>query len=339
MNNIHSLTWTLSVIFALGTLTYALDRKIRLSTVPFLILLGVLFGPLLGLIDRDEARAMFDQVRVLGLVVILYAEGHSLKWPLLRRHLGTIGLLDTAGLLLTAAAAAVLFCWVFDAPPAVGLVFGAIVSATDAASLIPVFRQNRVDPEVETVLVTESIFNDPLGIVLATLAIAFVVPQADAAGSLEWLAGYLSLGPAAVTYFLYSLAASVVMGILLGSVSHRLARFLYQGELPMMFGLSIAFGGFVLGEAIQASGYLVATTIGIVLGNHRHLFPETPTERDRVDDFVRVSAGFEDSLAQFATCSSSSCSGRVSTSRSCTANCCVPWCWHWVSCCCAGRWR
>jgi NhaP-type Na+/H+ or K+/H+ antiporter len=282
-------------------LTYVLDRKIQLSIVPFLIIIGVLFGPVLGLIAHDEAHAMFEVARVLGLVVILYAEGHSLKWLLLKKHLGTIGVLDTLGLLITAGGAALLFCWLFDAPILIGMLFGAIVSATDPASLIPVFKQNKVDTDLETVIVTESIFNDPLGIVLTTVAIALLLPDADSARTLQWIAGYITLTPAVVVYFLYSLLASIVLGVLLGTISHRLARYLDYDKLPILFGLSVAFGGFALGEAMQGSGYLVATVVGIVLGNHRYLFKETPKEQQHVDNFVRVSEGFEDSLAQFAT--------------------------------------
>jgi len=301
MSIIDPLAWALCIIFALGTLTYVLDRKINLSIVPFLIIIGVLVGPVLELIVHDEAHAMFEHARVLGLVIILYAEGHSLKWPLLKKHLGTIGVLDTLGLLITAGAAGLLFCWVFDAPILIGMLFGAIVSATDPASLIPVFKQNKIDPDLETVIVTESIFNDPLGIVMTTVAIALLLPDADAARSLQWIAGYITLTPAVVVYFLYSLLASIILGVLLGTISHRLARYLDYDQLPILFGLSIAFGGFVLGESVQASGYLVATTIGIVLGNHRYMFKETAKEKKHVDEFVRVSEGFEDSLAQVAT--------------------------------------
>ena len=73
------------------------------------------------------------------------------------------------------AGAAALFCWVFGAPPLIGLLFGAMVSATDPATLIPLFKEARLQRGVETTVITESVFNDPLSIVLTTLAIALLL--------------------------------------------------------------------------------------------------------------------------------------------------------------------
>ena len=60
------LEWTLSLVFAIGAFTYALSRRVQISTVPILQLLCVLVGPLLGLIALDDAHGMFDQMRVIG---------------------------------------------------------------------------------------------------------------------------------------------------------------------------------------------------------------------------------------------------------------------------------
>jgi NhaP-type Na+/H+ or K+/H+ antiporter len=93
------LAWTLSLVFTIGAFTYALNRRVQISTVPVLLLLGVMIEHLLGLIALDDARGMFDQLRVIGLVIILFTAGFSLQWPVLHRHLRTIVLLDTIGLL------------------------------------------------------------------------------------------------------------------------------------------------------------------------------------------------------------------------------------------------
>jgi len=294
------LAWTLSLVFAIGAFTYALNRRVQISTVPVLLLLGVLVGPILGLLALDDARGMFDQLRVIGLVIILFTAGFSLQWPVLHRHLRAIVLLDTVGLLLTSAAAGWLFCYLFEAPAVIGLLFGALVAATDPATLIPLFKETPLERSVETVLITESIFNDPLSIVLTTVAIALLVPQADSAWLLGQFSDYLGLYPAAVAFFLYTLGASMAIGIALGWGSHRAAMHLNQGQVPVLFGLSVAFGGYVLAEWLHASGFLAATTIGIVVGNHHWFFNETDRQNRRLERFLSTSVGFEEPLADFA---------------------------------------
>jgi len=295
------LAWTLSLVFAAGAFAYALNRLVQISTVPLLLLLGMLVGPVLGLIHLDDARAMFDQVRIIGLVIILFTAGYSLKWPLLRRHLGAIALLDTVALLITAAGAGLLFCWVFDAPLLIGLLFGAMVSATDPATLIPLFKEARLQRDVETTVITESVFNDPLSIVLVTLAIALLLPDAAPAWMLQQFSAVLGLYPAAVVYFLYTLLASLLVGIVLGWVTHRTAMRFTSGEIPILFGLAVAFGGYVGAEWIHASGFLATTTIGIIIGNHRWFFAESREQSRELEAFLSTSEGFEEPLADFAT--------------------------------------
>ena len=79
------LAWTLCLVFGAGAFAYALNRLVQISTVQLLLLLGILVGPVLGLIDLADVQAMFDQVRVVGLVIILFTAGYSLQWPGLRR--------------------------------------------------------------------------------------------------------------------------------------------------------------------------------------------------------------------------------------------------------------
>ncbi|WP_456398962.1 cation:proton antiporter [Mesoaciditoga sp.] len=272
MINVDVLSYTLAIVMFLGMISYLFGERMHISYIPILIVVGMIFGPILGTINREMAHYIFDYVRVFGLVIILFTEGHDLKWPLLKKHMATIGMLDTVGLLITAVIAAFAFSWLFHVPFIVGFLFGAIISATDPATLIPLFKQHKVNEDIKTVIVTESIFNDPLGIVLTTLAIAFLLPNAQSARFLESFAKFTGLYPAAVLFFLYEVGVSIAIGIGLGILGYWLIRWLKLERTPVIYALSLAFGGFFIGEYFQASGYLVATTIGIVLGNHKIFF-------------------------------------------------------------------
>ncbi|MGC8707493.1 MAG: cation:proton antiporter, partial [Athalassotoga sp.] len=166
LSHVDLIVFSLVVVMTLGFITFFLSKKVNISSIPILIVLGIIFGPVLGFIGRGNATTLFNYVRVIGLVIILFAEGHNLKWPLLKKHMATIGILDTIGLFVTAIVAGLFFSLFFHLPFLAGFLFGAIISATDPATLIPLFKQNKVNENIRTVIVTESIFNDPLGIVL-----------------------------------------------------------------------------------------------------------------------------------------------------------------------------
>ncbi|MBN2638931.1 MAG: sodium:proton antiporter [Bacteroidales bacterium] len=292
--------FTLIAVMTLGFFAFILSEKAHISSIPILIILGFLFGPVFGFIPNHQGHTIFNYARVLGLVMILYTEGHNLKWTMIKKHMGTIGLLDTVGLLITALIGAVFFSYLFDLPPAAGFLFGAIISATDPATLIPLFKQNKVDENIKTVIVTESIFNDPLGIVLTILAIALVVPEATEAQFVEKIAHLTTIYPASVIFFVYQVVSSLLIGFVMGIIGYWVIRWLKPGLLPQIFGLAIAFGGFMVGEFAQTSGYLVATTIGIVFGNHALIFKRWD-EHAGFNKFIKEEMHFNEIVADLAT--------------------------------------
>jgi len=299
---IHEIVKTLFMVLLLGTAALLIGKRTRISYVPIFIILGIIFGPVLHVINRDIARHLFDYVRVFGLVIILFAEGHTLRWAILKKHLTTIGTLDTLSLVVTAIIAGLAFSYVFHLPFLAGFLYGAIISATDPATLIPLFHQYRVREDIKTILVTESIFNDPLGIVLTSVAVALVLPQAPSAKFLEMFAKYMPIYGAATVYFLYEMFISIALGAAFGYIGYWIIRGLKfdKSDEIFLFSLGLAFIGFYTGELIHASGYLVATTIGIVLGNHHVFFKEPPEVWGRMRSVIDTEVHFNEILAIFS---------------------------------------
>jgi len=288
------------MVVTLGFIAFILSKNYSISSIPLLIVLGLLFGPVLNVIPRHDAHHLFNYARIFGLVLILFAEGQNLKWPLIKKHITTIGLLDTVGLFITAMVSGWLFSLMFHLPFSAGFLFGAIISATDPATLIPLFKQHKVDENIKTVIVTESVFNDPLGIVLAILAVALVVPQASEAHLLETISHYTTLYPAAVIFFLYEIISSIIIGVVLGMLGYWIVKKIKPQIFPEIFGLIMAFGGFFIGEVALTSGYLVATIIGIVFGNHNLIFKG---DKDNINfgKFLSVELNFSEILSDLAS--------------------------------------
>ncbi len=303
MTPIETLTRILVAVVGIGISSMLIGRKFKISYVPLFIVFGIIFGPVTLVIPRETAHQLFDYVRVFGLVVILFTEGHNLSVKLLKRNFSTIVTLDTLGLILTALLSAWFFSWVFHAPFLVGFLFGAIISATDPATLIPLFRQYRVKQDIETAIVTESIFNDPLGIVLTAVAVSMIVPQASG-GLFAALSVHTGVYGGAVLYFFYEVLLSVVVGIGIGLFGYWFIKRAEIFEFPEieLFSLFLAFISFFLGEELQASGYLAATVSGIVLGNYKVIGHWRRIKiMDEVLTAIEREVEFNESLAAIAT--------------------------------------
>ena len=299
-SGVDMVAYMVLIVIILGIISLLISRTTKISYIPILIILGILAGPVFGLMDRKLSLEMFDYARVFALFIILFAEGYHLWRSLLVKNFTTIALLDTVGLLITALLAGYVFSLVFHLPYMVGFLFGAIVSATDPATLIPLFNQHNVDKNLETVIVTESIFNDPLGIVLTSLALAFVMPSAPSAKPVEMLAQYVTLYPAALLYFLYEVIMSIIIGAAVAWLGYKGLKKMKVRKSPYVeiLAIALAFGGFVLGEAFAASGFLVATVIGILLGNHDDFFHD---KSPVIQSAVRWHMHFNDILSSLGT--------------------------------------
>ncbi len=299
-SGVDAVAFLVLIVLVMGIASLLISRRTGISYIPLLIISGILVGPVLGIVNHVLARDLFSYVRVFGLFMILFAEGHHLWRSLLQKNLKPIALLDTAGILITAILSGWFFSIVFSVPWNVGFLFGAIISATDPATLIPLFRQHKIPKDIETVVVTESIFNDPLAIVLTSLALVFVFPEAPSAQIVEAIAEYISLYPAAITYFLYQLAVSLMLGGTIAYFGYLGIKKLKLRLSPYveMLSLTLAFAGFLAGEIALASGFLVATVIGILLGNHDDFFGDTTASTTNA---VERDKRFNDLLSTFAT--------------------------------------
>ncbi|ASA77608.1 sodium:proton antiporter [Thermococcus sp. 5-4] len=282
-----------------GILAMLISRKTKFPYTPLLVLLGVLVGPVLTLILPQTARMLFYYVRAFGLFLVLFAAGFSLRLAVLKEHKLVITLLDTIGLLGTAILAGWFFSWAFDVPFPVGFLFGAVVSGTDPATLIPLFQEHEVPEDVETIIITEAIFNGPLAIILTMVALFLIIPEIPGYAPVEPVLEGAGLYVAAIIYFLYQIFVSAIIGAVIAYIAYQaIVRLgLYRSPYTQILGLAMAFGGYVVGEFVGASGFLVVTIIGLILGNHRDFFKR---ESSKVDDAVERNMEFNDVLSTFS---------------------------------------
>ena len=269
----------IGTILACGSLGGLLARKSRFPDVVVYLLAGILLGPeALGLVSVTLEPSFSQFVLVFGACYILFDGGASLKLSVLKEVWPTIVLLATAGVLLTAAMTGFAAAHILGLPLVTALLLGAVLSSTDPATLIPVFKQIRVRERVAQTVVSESAFNDAMG------AIATFVMLGVAAGT-----GEFSLGSAAA-----SLAGNALIGMAAGGCLGYAAAFLIAHErfgflmeyAPLVTLMTVA-GSYLAAEGLHGSGFMAVFVFGIILGNKRSFgFAMKPGEKGKLDDFV-----------------------------------------------------
>lgn len=264
--------YQISFILILAAFAIPISRKASVAEIPILIILGILFGPVLGVIDHQFAINLMSQfgtvgIGLLGLMIILYYESHNINLRVLRRHFWRIISLDTIGIVLTAIVAGLFFSLITGAPFGIGFLFGAIISPTDPVTIIPLFRRINLKEDISGTLIGESLFNDPLGIILVTIAIVLIAPDAATVSLFTTLAKPLGMISATFIYFIMQISVPSVIGIAIGFSVIYLNKILNFENLIVGLLLGIVILEFTLLEAMSITPFPAIIATGAIVGN------------------------------------------------------------------------
>lgn len=254
---------TLSGIVASGIFAQWLAWRTNIPAILFLLLLGIVAGPITGILDPDAlfGDLLFPMVS-LAVAVILFEGSLTLRFAEVRGLSHVIWRLVSVGMLITwavASGAAYLFV---DLSPGLAALFGALVVVTGPTVIVPLLRSVRPKRAIATILRWEGIVIDPIGALLAVLVFEFLVMSARAQGA-PW------------TDILWLFAKVVAAGALLGVVGGQflgqlLRRHLLPEYLINAVVLALVVTVFTLSNVLaHESGLLAVTVMGIRLANMR----------------------------------------------------------------------
>lgn len=244
-----------------GVLCQWLAWRLRLPAILFLLLTGIVSGPLLGWLDPDGllGELLFPFVS-LAVAVILFEGSLTLRFREIRGLEGVVRRFVSEGVLLTWAVAALAARLIAGLDWELAILFGAIMVVTGPTVIMPMLRTVRPSAQVAGILRWEGIVVDPIGALLAVLVFEYLV-SAGPGGALG-----ATLGAFAAT-----LAAGILTGLggggLLGEALRRdwLPAYLFNAMT-----LATVFVVFALAEGLaKESGLLAVTLMGLYLGNRQ----------------------------------------------------------------------
>ncbi len=238
-------------------LAHALDDLFARTRVPDVLLLlglGLLLGPVSGLVRPEHFGAVGPVFTTLTLVVILFEGGLGLELRTLGRALGGATALTVWNFLLSLAVLAPLarLCLGFGWMQAFTL--AAILGGTSSAVVIPLVQRLALGERTRTALALESALSDVLVIVVALGLMA-----AQAQGELHLRALLGGMGASFLVSALLGAAAGLAWALLLERM-----RGLQKSLLTTPAYVLVAYG---LVELLGFSGAITALALGVTLGN------------------------------------------------------------------------
>ena len=233
--------------------------RTRLPAILFLLIAGLLLGPVTGFIDPQQIFGdMFFPMVEIGVAIILFEGSLTLRFREIRSFAPAIVLLVTVGAAIAVAGLAAAAHYLAGLPWPMALLFGAINCVSGPTVIIPLLRAVRPNARIAQVLRWEGIIIDPIGAMLALLAFeAIVLGSREHSGDL----------------LLYTVGAGTALGLAAGFGVAELIRRQWVPEFLDNFLVTAAVvATYALSnQCAEESGLLAVTVMGITMANIRNL--------------------------------------------------------------------
>ena len=254
---------SLAGIAVLGITCQWLAWSIRLPSILFLLLCGVLIGPVSGLLDPDAlfGDLLFPLIS-LSVAVILFEGSLTLKIEEIRELRKVVRNLISIGALITWAITAVATHFLLNFDLQLSFLFGAVVVVTGPTVIIPMLRTIRPNASISNILRWEGIVIDPLGALLAVLVFNFIISSQ----------GENALGNILIIFGRIALIGTVIGALSALALGYVLKRHLIAEYLRNVLALTLVFAVYVISDLIEhESGLLAVTVMGMTLANMKDL--------------------------------------------------------------------
>ncbi|TME32107.1 MAG: sodium:proton antiporter [Chloroflexi bacterium] len=226
----------------------------RLTAVPYseaLVILGVAVA---ALRPPVEATIEPDLILAVLLPALVFEAAYRTDIRILAANLPAVALLAIPGVLISAAAVALVLELLTGLPFGLAFLVGTMLAATDPAAILSVVGRLGVPRSLTTLVEAESLFNDGTGIVIFVLALQALDTGLDG--------GQIVVGLVVTT------VVSSAIGVGVGFVTSRLMAGIEDHLIELTLSMVAAYGSYLAAAQLGQSGLIATVACGLVLGTY-----------------------------------------------------------------------
>jgi cell volume regulation protein A len=282
MDSVALFLLSVAGIFLIGAVGEIIFQRTNIPDVIWLILAGILLGPVSGLVTKPRLNAIAPYFAAITLVIVLFEGGTALRLRQLSKSAprsGALALISFLSSTAMMAAVSMLAAWVGWLPESWtwthGWLLGAILGGSSSIIVMPAMQQARVAPRVANMVNLESALTDALCVV-GTVAIIDVMVKGStgAAGPAVALARSFGIG--------------LAIGLVAGLIWLLFLKFLRDSEHAYPITLSALLVLYVVIDKMGGSAALGILAVAVILGNAPSLSRKIGLiERVQLDTSVR----------------------------------------------------
>jgi cell volume regulation protein A len=257
-----------SSIIVVGFLGNYFFERTGFPDMIFLIVLGMLVGPIAKLVDTGFIMPLAPYFAALALVFILFDGGMAMNIYRVFTESPRATILAVVGFGLSVAATTLFSAFLLmpDKPITYSMLLGTILGGSSSIIVISLASKIGVSEKCSTILSLESALTDILCIVF-TLTIIEITIGGDVKP--------LAIGQAIASKFAIGIVLGIIFGVLWLSTLKRIARAPYAYILT----LAVVLLAYAVSETLGGSGALCCLLFGIVLGNEKEIYRMLRTEK------------------------------------------------------------
>jgi len=268
-----SLFTVITVLFVISSLfSYINARWIKLPGVIGVMLLAIIvalfliiFGKSLPFVSKfsftvlnsiDFSKTLLNMM--LGF--LLFASALHFDINRLKGNLRAVLITSTVGVVLSALIFAsllyyLLYLFHLPVPFIYCLVFGALISPTDAVAVAALLKKSKMPERLKTIITGESLFNDGIGIVL-------FVTFSDFAAAPEHGFSWSTM----LQLFAREIFGGVALGLITGWLAYRMIRTIDEFQTIVLISFTLVMSISVAATFLHVSIPLAVVAAGLLIG-------------------------------------------------------------------------
>jgi monovalent cation:H+ antiporter, CPA1 family len=253
----------LAMIFAAALLS----SRTRIPHIIVLVIFGIglSFLSFIGLDFVNVSGFRIDPRLIINFVIppLIFEAMMKVNYKQFKTVRISALLLATAGVVVSTFVAGFLLMYVAGLSFAVSFLFAALISPTDPAIVIEIFKKLRVPKGLSTLMEFEASFNDATGLIVFSSILAVVLGVSSNNGSGDGISNLIGESEHFAIVFLGG--AAVGLGIAI--TTNKLHSLMNDPFSETALTIATVFGSVVLANSLGVSGLVAVAVAGLYFGN------------------------------------------------------------------------